>query len=544
MIGALVLALVFAACSKVSDTTGGGTTAAGEHAWTTPGALRIAIQTDPETLNPILSANTTEGLLNRLSFDVLVSVKPDGKTLVPMLAAEVPTTENGGISKDGLTITYKLRSGVKWHDGVAFTSKDVKFSWEAVMNPGNNPNTHVGYEEIRSVDTPDDTTVIFHLKRKFAPFVETVFSESDNPICIVPEHILAKYANINQVPFNQTPIGTGPFKVARWIHSDHIEFVANPEYFLGAPKLKTINVRIVPDENTEINLLRTHEIDWMFEPSPTLYATLKTLPDLAIHFEDSPQTLNVYINNSRPVFKDLRVRQALAYLIDKAALVSKLTGGSATVGGADQPPSSWAYEPNIQTYPPSVAKAKALLTAAGYTPGPDGIFQKGGQPLAIQISTNQSNATRRLAEASIQSMLRAGGIDLQIKNYPGSIYFATYGQGGIQSSGKFDLAVAGWIAGLDPDDHSLFRCDQFPPAGTNYARYCSKAMDAAQDAALATYDQAARKRAYATIQKLIASDLPEIVLWYTRFPQATNPDFKGFEPNPINEAWNAYQWEI
>jgi len=545
MIGALVLALVCAACSKVSDTTGAGATAAGEHAWTTPGALRIAIQTDPETLNPVLSANTTEGLLNRLTFDVLVSVKPDGKTLVPMLAAEVPTIENGGISKDGLTITYKLRSGVKWHDGVPFTSKDVKFSWQAVMNPANNPNTHVGYEEVRSVDVPDDTTVVFHLKRKFAPFVETIFSESDNPICIVPEHILGKYANINQVPFNQTPIGTGPFKVARWIHSDHIEFVANPEYFLGAPKLKTINVRIVPDENTEINLLRTHEIDWMFEPSPTLYTTLKTLePDTAIHFEDSPQTLNLYINNARPIFKDLRVRQAIAYLIDKAALVSKLTGGSATVGGADQPPSSWAYEPNVQTYPTSVAKAKALLMQAGYTLGPDGIFQKGGQPLAIQISTNQSNATRRLAETSIQSMLRAGGIDLQIKNYPGSIYFATYGQGGIQASGKFDLAIAGWIAGLDPDDHSLFRCDQFPPAGTNYARYCSKAMDAAQAAALATYDQAARKQAYATIQKLIASDLPEVVIWYTRFPQATNPDFKGFAPNPINEAWNAYQWEI
>jgi len=541
MIGALALALLFAACSKVGDT---GTATGGASGWGQPGNLRIAIQTDPETLNPLLSANTTEGMLNRLTFDVLVSVKPDGKTLVPMLAADVPSTANGGISKDGLTITYKLRSGVKWHDGVPFTSKDVKFSWQAVMNPSDNVNSHVGYEDVASVDTPDETTVVFHLKRKFAPFVETVFSESDNPICIVPEHILGKYANVNQIPFNQTPIGTGPYKVARWIHSDHIELVANPDYFLGAPKLKTINVRIVPDENTEVNLLRTHEIDWMFEPSPTLYATLKTIPDLAIHFEDSPQTLNLYINNSRSTFKDLRVRQALAYLIDKKALVDKLTGGSATVGGADQPPSSWAYEPNITRYAPSVAKARALLAQAGYTAGPGGILQKGGQPFSIQISTNQANATRRLAEASIQSMLRAGGIDLQIKNYPGSIWFATYGQGGIESNGKYDLAVTGWIAGLDPDDHSLFSCNQIPPAGTDFTRYCSKAMDAAQAASLATYDQAERKKAYSTIQKLIATDLPEIVIWYTRFPQATSPNFKGFDPNPINEAWNAYQWEI
>jgi peptide/nickel transport system substrate-binding protein len=543
IIGALALALAFAACSKVSDTSGAGPSGS-EHSWTQPGNLRIAIQGEPVTLNPLLSANTTEGMLNRLSFDVLISVKPDGKTLVPMLAADVPTTENGGISKDGLTITYKLRSGVKWQDGVPFTSKDVKFSWQAVMNPNNNVNSHVGYEEISRVDTPDDTTVVFHLKRKFAPFVDTIFAESDNPICIVPEHILGKYANINQIPFNGTPIGTGPYKVARWIHSDHIELVANPDYFLGAPKLKQITVRIIPDENTEINLLRTHEIDWMFEPSPTLYAVLKTLPDTAINLEDSPQTLNIFINNSRATFKDLRVRQALAYLIDKAALVNKLTGGSATVGGADQPPSSWAYEPNIMKYPPNVAKARALLAQAGYTTGPDGMLQKGGQPFSIQISTNQSNATRRLVEANLQSMLRAGGIDLQIKNYPSSIWFATYGQGGIQSNGKYDLTVTGWIAGLDPDDHSLFRCDQIPPAGTNYMRYCSKAMDAAQDAALASYDQATRKKAYSTVQKLIATDIPEIVIWYTRFPQATNPDFKGFAPNPINEAWNAYQWEI
>jgi len=542
-VGALLCALLFAACSKI-DTTSSTVPTGDHHAWTHPGELRIAIQSEPVTLNPILSANTTEGLLNRLSFDVLVSVKPDGKTLVPQLAKDVPTTANGGISADGLTITYKLRGGVKWQDGVAFTSKDVKFTWQAIMNDNNNVNARVGYDEVRSVDTPDTTTVVFHLKEKFAPFVNTVFAESDDPICIIPEHLLGKFKDVNHVAFNTLPIGTGPFKVVRWVRADHIELAANPNYFLGAPKLKSIIVREIPDENTSINALRTHDIDWLFEPSPNLYHLLRTLPETAIHFVEQPQTLRLLINNSRPALKDVRVRRAVAYAVDKKGLVERLTDGSALVAGADQPPFSWAYQPEVPSYGPDAAKARALLAAAGYAPGTDGVLKKNGQPLTLELSTNNANATRRLVQTQVQAMLRGVGIDAEIKNYPGNLFFATYGQGGILTTGKFDLAISGWIAGIDPDDHSLYACNQIPPKGPNYDRYCSQAMDAAQAAALGSYDESPRKKAYFAIQRLIGEDVPEIIVWYARFPQATNPDFKGFAPNPVNEAWNAYQWEI
>ncbi|MGD0474669.1 MAG: peptide ABC transporter substrate-binding protein [Candidatus Velthaea sp.] len=541
-LGALVCALLFAACSKVDPSS--APPAGGEHAWTHPGELRIAIQSEPMTLNPVLSSNTTEGLLNRLSFDTLVSVEADGKTLVPILAKTVPSVANGGISSDGLTITYRLRSGVKWQDGVPFTSKDVKFTWQAMLNNNNNVTARVGYEDVRRVDTPDATTVVFHLKQKFAPFVNTVFAESDDPICIVPEHILGKYKDVNRVPFNQMPIGTGPFKVVRWVRGDHIELAANPEYFLGPPKLKTIVVREVPDENTSINQLRTHDIDWLFEPSPNLYNVLKTVPETTIRLVEQPGTLRLLMNLTRPVLEDIRVRRAIAYAVDKESLVDRLTGGSARVAGADQPPFSWAYRANVTTYGPNVAKARALLTQAGFTPGPNGIFQKNGQPLTLELSTNTANVTRRLVQTQVQAMLHAAGIDAPIKNYPGNLFFATYGQGGVLSTGKYDLAIYGWIAGIDPDDHALYGCNQFPPHGTNYSRYCSAAMDSAQRAALASYEQPPRKSAYFTIQELIAADVPEVIVWYARTPQATNPDFKGFAPNPVNEAWNAYQWEI
>jgi len=328
------------------------------------------------------------------------------------------------------------------------------------------------------------------------------------------------------------------------VRGDRIELAANPNYFRGAPKLKTIIVREIPDENTSINELRTHDIDWIFEPSPNLYNVLKTLPDTTIHFVDQPQTLRFIMNLKSPALADIRVRRAIAYAIDKNALVERLTGGSARVAGADQPPFSWAYQPRVTRYGPDLAKAKALLAQAGYTPGADGMLKKNGQPLALGLSTNNGNATRRLVQTQIQAMLRSIGIEAQVKNYPGNLFFATYGQGGILTTGKYDLAISGWVAGIDPDDHSLYQCNQAPPVGVNYSRYCSHAMDAAQAAALSTYDEAPRKKAYFAIQELLTVDLPEIVVWYARFPQATNPDFKGFAPNPVNEAWNAYQWEI
>ena len=169
-------------------------------AGTIPGELRVATQRSPNTLNPILSANTTEGFVNRLSFDTLVSVDARRQDHRADPRDRGSDEANGGISKDGLTITYHLHSGVRWHDGVAFSSKDVKFTWQAMMNTANNVNARVGYEDVESVDTPDANTVVFHLKRKFAPFVDTVFAESDNPVCILPEHLLAKFAEPQPYP--------------------------------------------------------------------------------------------------------------------------------------------------------------------------------------------------------------------------------------------------------------------------------------------------------------------------------------------------------
>lgn len=509
--------------------------------------MRIATQRSPNTLNPILSANTTEGMINRLSFDLLISVDASGKHLLPMLAAAIPTLANGGISASGTAITYHLRPGVRWQDGAPFTSRDVKFTWQAIMNDNNNVNSRNGYERVASVDTPNPLTVVFHLKAKFAPFVGTVFAESDSAYCILPAHLLAAYRDLNHVPFNNMPIGTGPFRVVKWLHGDRVELVANDDYFRGKPKLRRIIVRDVPDENTSINLLRTHEIDWIFEASPETVNELRPLDaagTIKLLYDAAPSTYRMYMNTSRPALHDVRVRQAIAYTVDKKLLVDRLTGGTAVVATADQPNFSPFYEPNVQTYSVDPQKAKALLRAAGYTFGADGSAQKNGKQLSLQVSYNVENATRRAIAVQVQAELKGIGIDAPLKSYPANLMFATFGQGGILTNAKYDLNISGWTAGYDPDDYSLYGCDQFPPAGSNYTRYCSPEMQRLQRQALGSYDEETRKKAYSGIQKLLAHDVPDIDLFYFRFLQPINPAFKNFAPNPMNEAWNAFLWEL
>lgn len=436
---------------------------------------------------------------------------------------------------------------MKWQDGRPFTSRDVAFTWRAVMNDANNVNSRNGYDQVRSVDTPDALTVVFHLKEKFAPFVNTVFAESDNPYCILPEHLLGSEPNLNRVAFNTHPVGTGPFAVKEWVRGDHIELVANDAYFRGAPKVRRIVVREIPDENSSINALRARDIDWMFEASPATINTLRPLErdgTVKLVFNDQPQTLRLYMNTTLPALADVRVRRAIAYAIDKQALVDRLTGGTAIPGTADQPPFSPYYERNVTRYAHDPAKARALLRDAGFVPGPDGIVARAGAPLALSLSYNTENATRRNAAVQIQAMLRAVGIDASVKSYPANLLFATFGQGGILTNAKYDLNVSGWIAGVDPDDNTLYGCDQFPPNGTNYTRYCSQKMDMLQRRALGSYDESVRKRAYSAIQQLLADDVPDIAIWYPRQIQPINPAFRHFAPNPVNEAWNAYEWEI
>ena len=534
------LGALLAGCSQSGGSSSGGAGGNGTQA----GTLRIAVQSDLKNLNPLLQSNTTDAIVANLMFEPLLAANAKGDP-VPMLATTVPTIDNGGISKDGLTITYHLRTDAKWTDGVPVTSKDVKWTWQAIMNDNNNVLSRNGYDDVSSIDTPNDDTVVVHLKKKFSPFVNTFFADSDSPMEIAPAHVLASYPNVNQIPFNADPdVSDGPFKFVRWVHGDHIELSANPDFFMGKPGLNNIYIRIVPDENTTVNLLRTHEIDWMFQASINNYPQIKDIPGIHIVWDNMNGYEGVYLNMQRPYLQNPLVRQAIVYAIDKKRIVQTSTYGQEQEATEDQPPFMWSFDPNIPATPYNLQKARALLEQAGWTPGPGGIMQKDGQPLTLVMVSNSSNATRRKNSQLIQETLRQAGINVQIKYYDGDVLFAPAGEGGIMQGGKFDLALSGWIAGIDPDDSTQLTCSNVAPNGVNYSRYCSAAMDAAQQVALTHYDRPTRKKAYFQIQELLHKDNPVIYLWWERFMEPVNVDFKGFDPNPAIETWNAWQWSI
>lgn len=533
-LAAALAVLALAACSKGAGPAAGGQGNA---------VLRVASYAEPTSLNPILETNTAENFIASLAFDLLVTIDAQGNE-VPDLAQQVPTLQNGGISKDGLTITYRLRRNVKWQDGAPFSSADVKFTWQAIMNPQNNVVERRGYDQVRSVDTPDPYTVVFHLKQPFAPFVDTVFGESDEPFRILPKHSLDKYSDLNRVAFNTLPIGTGPFRIVRWIHGDHVEMLANKDYFRGKPALAGINVYYVPDESTRVAELRSHQTDLIIDLGPSPYAQLQGAAGVKSILVKAPTYDSILYNTSRPPLDDVRVRQAMSYAMDEAAIVRNVQHGTAQIATADLADFYWAFDPNLKPYPYDPKKAAQLLDEAGWKTGGGGIREKNGHPLSLQFVYGQGSEAARQIGVIVQSNFRKLGIDVSIKTYTYQMLYATKAEHGILNSGKFDLALYAWVAGADPDNSSQWLCDMAPPAGNNDTQYCNPQLDGLERQALNTFDRSKRKAVYSQIEALLLRDAPAAFMFYPRLRYAMNPALQHFTPNGPSEGWNAYEWSL
>ena len=533
------IAFVLTSCTKVGESVNRTNANSGK-----PGVLRMGEILEPATLNTELTADQTTVDLSMFWAGYLFNWS-DQNQWVPELATQVPTQQNGGISKDGLAITYHLRPGVKWHDGAPFGADDVIFTWHAVMNPNNNIGTRLGYDIISRIDKKDDHTIVVHLKQPYAPFVATFFTMSSTPYAILPKHLLGSLPDINHAPYNNLPIGTGPFKVVRWNKGSLIEFAANRDYWRGPPKLKAIEYHVIPDDDTILTQLRTGEIDMEYAAAQSQVPSLRMIPGMSVDLNPFTQFAMLGYNVQRPIISDIRVRQALAYGTDRPTLIEKGAHGVPLPGYSDQPRFQWAYEPNVMKYPYDPARARALLDAAGWKTGPDGIRVKNGQRLQLVAAGTTGSAIDRVIFGVLEQNWKAIGVDLIEKQYPPSIFGANYASGGIVMTGKYDVALFSWLNGVDPDDSVFTMCDQWPPAGQNAYRYCNPKLDSAERIALRVYPEAERKKQYSTIQKLLASDQPFQVIWFNRRVNVVSDRMQGFKPaHAVTEFWNTWDWSI
>ena len=224
--------------------------------------LIIGQQQEPISLNPALENGQRSTQWGELLFSYLVKFDHAGK-LVGDVATQVPSLANGGISRDGRTITYHLRTGVRFADGVALTAHDCVWSIDAIKNRANNVQSRYGYDRVVASDAPNDRTLVLHLRAPFAPVLSIVLAPQGFPI--LPEHLLAKYSDFNNLAFNAQPIGSGPYVVERWLRDDRVEMRANPYYFLGEPAIRHLTVRFIASPAGGTNELETHRDPGLFQ---------------------------------------------------------------------------------------------------------------------------------------------------------------------------------------------------------------------------------------------------------------------------------------
>ncbi len=467
LLTALAIALTLVSCSRKTD----------------PNTLVMLIESSPTNLDPRIGVDAQSERIDSLIFDDLLA-RGDNLDVAPGLAEkwEIP---------DPLTYVFHLHHPVSFHDGRPLTSRDVKWTIDSLLTGKIRSPKTATFRFVDRIDTPDEFTVVLHMKE---PDAALLWNLSDGAIGIVP------FGSENEITAH--PIGSGPFKFVSAETDKEVILERNENYWGEKAKLARVRFAIIPDSTTEALELRKGTGDLSINSlTPDTVLTLEHEPYLAV--EHSPGTEIQYLgfNLRDPILKDVRVRQAIAYALDRGPMIRYLLDGWAKPARSVLPPQSWAYEGNVPAYKHDPEKARQLLDAAGY-PAVHGVR------FHITMKTSTVEATR-LMVAVMQQQLREVGIALDIRSFEAATFLADV------SRGAFQMYGLRWVGGnQDPDIFYVFHSSRFPPNGSNRGRYSNPKVDALIDQARREVDPAVRKPIYSEVQKIVAEELPYIDLWY------------------------------
>lgn len=532
---ALVFLVLTGSCSR-TQTAGSPST---HNSWTVPGVIRLGENEEPDSLNLMFGHTEATDDICGLLFSFLLRYDARGN-YIPDLATEVPTTNNGGISRDGKRIVIHLRHGVVWADGAPLTAADWLFTYRAVKNPANNVKTRYGWDEIASASAPNPYTIVIHLKR---PSVEVLGDLSFGGAAYppMPAHLLAGLPNLNSASFNSRPLSSGPYLLKEWNHGSSLAFVPNPRYFRGPPRVKEVLWKIIPDVNTQFNQLATHDIDVYRNVNPNAVGRLSEIAGIRVDRGLIADWRHLGMNMSRPQLSDVRVRRAIAEAVDWKRINDTVFHGIDQLAISDIFPQSWAA-PTLPPYRYDPSDAKRLLAEAGWSSGPDGVLHKGSLELRLSIYATTGHQENTESQVLIQSMLRAVGIDVNVRNYPGSYMFAMDGP---IYTGKYDLEWSIETNGADPDNSGSWNGAFIPPRGANTSWLNDPVVNETSAAAAATFDVAKRKRLYQREEERIRELVPAVFFSWRMNYTAMNTDLKNYIPAAyIGDTWNAWQWSI
>jgi peptide/nickel transport system substrate-binding protein len=504
-------------------------------------AVHFAIAADPQSLNPLFAhadANSVEQQVARLAFEPFIDIDAAG-TPIPVLLERIPSVENGGVSRDGRVITYTLRRGVRWQDGVPVSAADIVWTLHAILDDRNALRSRAGYERVAKAEIVDPRTVRITLRDPWAPAVATLFSYGTAPQYVLPAHLLQHEAKLATAAFSAHPIGNGPYRFVSWSRGDRLVYEANPSYWRGAPKTARIDIRIVPDPGTNFTLLQSGALDWNLL-SPSQRAALGQRREPAYRTVPLALIAGIAINTTHPPLDDVRVRRAIAASIDRPNITKKITFGRYPVVDTAQPLSSWARDPAVHEPGYDPAAADRLLDAAGWRRGPGGVRMKDGKPLALTYVQFPESFTGVRVATLVQSELGDRGLQITIKSLSNVQLFLPRSQGGALASGAFDLAYVPWAMGADPDDSFLLSC----AGNANYMRWCDPQVDALERRAVVAPSRTERKRLYSAIERRVADAVPIVYLFDPSYSYAYRTALHGFSPNAFNPTWDAYRWSL
>jgi len=449
-----------------------------------PDTVVMVIESSPTNLDPRVGLDAYSERIDELLFDDLCT-RDEHFIVQPGLAErwEIP---------DPLTYVFHLHHGVKFHDGRALTARDVKWTFDSLLQGKIRSTKAAVFRPVDHIEAPDDFTVVFHLKE---PFATLLWNVSDGAIGIVP------YGGGDEI--SRHPMGSGPFRFVSAEPDKEVVIERNDSYWGEKARLKRVRFAVIPDATTRALELRKGSAD-VAVTSLTGDMVLALERESNLEVLHAPGTVLAYLafNTRDPILKDVRVRQALAHAIDRAPMIHYLLRDFARPAYSLLPPESWAYNGDGPRYDYNPDQARQLLEQAGY-PAVNGIRLH----LTLKTSTDEN---ARLVAAVVQQQFRDVGVALDIRTFEFATFFSDI------TRGAYQVHSLRWVGGNeDPDIFEyVFHSAKFSPHGANRTYYANPRVDALIDQARGELDQNARKQIYAETQRILADDLPYINLWY------------------------------
>ena len=505
---------------------------AGKRAGSEGRGVVIGILNEPKSLNPLVATSVQSHDVINLMFERLLIEQADFLTFSPGLA------QSWSFGADSLSITFRLREGLRWHDGQPVTAEDIRFTWQRQSDPRTAWASRSIKDRIVDVEVVDNRTATFHFAQQYRYQLHDA-----NDGVVLPKHILESIPpdSMRSAEFSRNPVGTGPFRFSRWVSGQYIELARNRDYYIkGRPFLERVAYRVVPDMTNLANQLKAGEIDCLESlPIDILDDLRKDYPEIRIYQYMSRGMTFVVWNLEKDLFADRELRRAFAMAINAEEIIETLLAGMARIADSPMHPMLWAYDPDGSRIPYNPEEALAILNRLGWTDSDnDGVLDRDGRPLEFSMTTNQGVQLRVDIMTMVQEYLRHIGVKVNAR----VLEWNAFMDGVV--GGDFDSCVLGWRVGTRVDLTSFWHSEATPPNGFNAARYKNREVDELIGRARNTLDTDVARHLWKMCQRLIYEDQP---IFFVAVPYelvGLRRDFCGVEPNAHGFFVNIADWYV